>query len=271
MHPDPSVASEIPLDVLEVIFRYLPASDLYACCRVNKAMHSIAFEAIYRDLQPKRRNIMPLCLKLCNDTSLARRVRSFVLFDDTVDMYLGILQDTLPLLTRLHTLILFIGPSSSWILPQADKCHFQLTTFSSSFFYDAALASFLLSQRSLKHLRVTGYLSLSLFQSIKPNFLPNLVSIRVPLYLATVLVPGRPIRDIVTSHTHQHVSISPLSLSTSNNGVQRLMVNFSYLQEEGCEQVAQAVPNLTNLTIDADNVVPDDPVVCDVITGFSAN
>ncbi|KAF8967123.1 hypothetical protein BDZ97DRAFT_567870 [Flammula alnicola] len=262
------IPGDIPLDVLEVIFKSLLPHDLAMCCRVNKAVNSLAFDALYRDLRPNRRNVLRLCLKLCNEPNLARRVRSFVIRDNSVDMYLGIISDALPQLPRLHTLILCIGPSSSWILPHGESCPFLLHTFVCAFLYDAPLASFLDGQRDLKHFTVSGPIPPRLLRAVSPQLVPNLVSICAPLSVVEALVPGRPLRDITTfSNPGTNApSISCLSRSASRTGIQRLMLNFSYLQYVGCELLAQATPNLAKLTIDADGVKPDDEEVLDELT-----
>ncbi|PPQ67983.1 hypothetical protein CVT25_000463 [Psilocybe cyanescens] len=265
--PRTSVASEIPLDVLEVIFKSLTSYDLAICCRVNKAVHALALEALYRDLYPNRRNVMRLCLKLCNEPDLAYRVRSFTLNDNTVDMFLGIISDVLLKLPRLHTLFLFIGSMSSWILPRGDACPFLLQAFSSSFFFDDTLVVFLQSQRDLRHLGVTVPQPFRIYRTIRPSMFPNLVSISAPMVIVDAIVPGRPVRNITSYHVYdESLSISCFSQSTSSTGIQRLMLNFTYLQAVARDQLAQLTPNLVTFTIDADGVKPDDHEMVDELT-----
>jgi len=259
-----AIASEIPLDVLGVIFRHLNPSDLSTCCRVNKAVFSLAFDALYRNLHPTRRNLMQLCLKLCNDSNLARRVRSFTVNDDTVDMFLGTIQDTLLLLPRLHTLILFIGRWGSWVLPRQKPCPFTLKAFSCSFFIAEDLVSFLEGQPDVKHLTLSGPLNPVVLRAITSRTVPHLTSLYAPLSVVEVLAPDRPIGVLTTFCTSDQSttpSISCLSRTTSPFGVQRLMLNFVYLRNIGCEQLTQAVPNLVFFTIDADDLKPDDEEV----------
>ena len=262
-----TIASEIPLDVLDVIFRNLNPQDLSTWCRVNKAVFSLAFEALYRNLHPTRRNLMPLCLKLCNDSNLALLVRSFTIYDNSVEMYFGIIQDTLLLLPRLHTLNLFIGQYGSWVLPRQKPCPFTLQAFSSSFFCDQDMISFLDSQPEVKRLTISGPIYAAALQAITSRTIPHLTSIHAPLSVVEVLAPNRPI-DVVTtfctSGPDQSTtpSISCLSRTTSPFGVQRLILNFVYLRNIGCKQIAQAVPRLLFFRIDADDVKPDDNEVC---------
>lgn len=257
--------SSIPLDVLEVIFRHLTPSELAKCCRVNQAVHSLAFEALYRDLCPTQRNVMRLCLILSNNPNLARRVRSFVIRDTNVDMYLGAISDALLRLPRLHTLVLFIGQMSSWILPQKDLCPFQLKTFACGFFWDSTIVSFLGFQHDLKHLTVSGAASPQLLRSISPQLIPNLVSIYAPMSLVEVLAPGRPIRDI-TTFSPVGVKPSIFALSRTTVPVQQLMLNFAYLQTLEFGDFSESTPNLVSLSIDADNVKPDDEDMIDELT-----
>ena len=264
-----TIASEIPLDVLEVIFRNLNPQDLSTCCRVNKAVFSLAFEALYRNLHPNRRNLMPLCLKLCNDSNLALLVRSFTIYDNSVEMYFGIIQDTLLLLPRLHTLKLFIGQYGSWVLPRQKPCPFTLQAFASSFFCDQDMVSFLDGQSEVKHLTISGPYNPSgaaALRALTSRTIPNLTSIYAPLSVVEALAPNRPI-DVVTTFCTPDPdrsttpSISCLSRTTSPLGVQRLILNFVYLRNISCEQLAQAVPHLLFFRIDADDVKPDDDEV----------
>ena len=264
-----SIASEIPLDVLEVIFRNLNPQDLSTCCRVNKAIFSLAFEALYRNLHPNRRNLMPLCLKLCNDSNLALLVRSFTICDNSVEMYYGIIQDILLLLPRLHTLRLFIGQYGSWVLPRQKPCPFTLQAFASSFFCDQDLVSFLDGQPEIKHLTISGPYNptdAAALRAITSRTIPHLTSIYAPLSVIEVLAPNRPIDFVTTfctSNPDRSIipSISCLSRTTSPLGVQRLILNFVYLRNIGCEQLAQAVPHLLFFRIDADDVEADNDEV----------
>jgi len=258
----------LPLDVLQVILTYLGPHELAKCCRVNHAVYPIAFDALYRDLRPTQRNVLPLCLKLSNDPTLARRVRSFVLCNPNVDMYLGAISDALLCLPRLHTLVLFIGHMSSWILPQKDACPFQLTSLASGFFWDTTMLSFLAFQHDLKHLALPGSTSPPLLHSISPQLIPNLVSIYAPMSVVEVLAPGRPIRDI-TAFGLADIKASISSLSRTTVPVQRLMLNFGYLQSLEFGHLSESTPNLVYLSIDANNVKPDDEDVRDLSTSLS--
>lgn len=254
-----SIASETPLDVLEIIFKSLSSNDLAVWCRVNKTVHALALEALYRNLHPTRRNVLRLCLKLSNEPSLAYRVRSFTINDDMVDMFLGIISDALIKLPRLRTLFLFIGSRSSWVLPRGDACPFQLHEFSSNFFFDQTLESFLQSQSNLKHLRVSAPRDIRMSRSIRPSMFPSLVSIAAPMSVVEAIVPGRPVRNITSYHFHNGPpSVSCFSRSTAPSGIQRLMLNFTYLQTLAPEELAEFTPNLVTFTIDADGVKPDD-------------
>ena len=258
-----TIASQIPLDILGVIFRNLDSRDLSICCRVNKAVFSLAFEALYRNLHPTRRNLMKLCLKLCNDSNLALLVRSFAINDDSVEMYLGIIQDTLLLLPRLHTLVLFIGLRGSWVLPRQKPCPFILQAFSCSFFFNEDIISFLEGQPDVKHLTLSGPLNPAVLRAITSRLVPHITSIHAPLSVVEVLAPNRPISTVTTFSTSQSTtpSICCLSRTTSLFGVRRLMLNFMYFRNIGCEQLAQAVPHLVFFRIDADGLKPDDEEV----------
>jgi hypothetical protein len=250
--------TEIPLDVLEVIFRHLAPYELAKCCRVNQVVHSLAVEALYRDLRPNQHNVMGLCIKLSDDRNLAHRVRSFVLRDSNVDMYLGVISEALLHFPRLHTLVLFIGHASSWILPQKDACPFQLETLACGFDLDTAIVSFLGFQHDLQHLTVLGSTTPQLLRSISPQLIPNLVSIYAHMSVVEILAPGRPIRDITTFNHIGGKKPSISSLSRTTVPVQRLKVNFRFLQTLASGNLSESTPNLVNLVIDADNVKPDD-------------
>lgn len=259
----PPNGAEIPLDILEVIFTSLMPYELAMCCRVSRAVNALAFEALYRDLRPNRRNVMALSLKLSSEPHLARRVRSFVLHDTGVDMYLGVISDALARLPRLSVLILDIGPLSSWILPKGTLCPFSLHTFASGFCYDNPLAAFLETQKNLRHLTVSSPHSPHILHSISTRLLPNLVSLCAPLTVAEVFVPGRRIRDLTTSCLpHPDApSLASLTESRAPKGIERLKLNYAYLKFVGCDALAEALPGLSNLILDADTIRPDDEEV----------
>jgi len=206
---------------------------------------------------------MRLCLKLCNEPDLAYRARSFTLCDRGVDMYLGIISDALVKLSRLHTLVLFIGPLSSWILPRDNPPAFTLRTFTSEFFLDDCLVSFLQNQNSLRHITLSVPKDPALVHFVRPHLFPHLNSIFAPMSVVEAIIPGRPVRNVISYDTDSHPppSISCLSNSTSPRGIQRLMLNYVYLLSVRCEELALSTPNLIDFTIDADTVKPDDEEV----------
>jgi hypothetical protein len=129
------------------------------------------------------------------------------------------------------------------------------------------MLSFLDGQPEVKRLTISGPYNSAALQAITSRTIPNLTSIHAPLSLVEVLAPNRPI-DVVTTFCTSDPdrsttpSISCLSRTTSPFGVQRLILNFVYLRNIGCEQIAQAVPRLLFFRIDADDVKPDDNEVC---------
>ena len=249
----------IPLDVLEVIFGSVRPHDLAACARVSRAVGALAVDALYRDLRPTQRNVLRICLKLCSDAALARRVRSFVIHDD-VDMFLGLIADALPHLSLLATLVLNIGPSSAWILPTNGP--FRLRVFACAFGFDAHLLAFLASQPALRSLTVS---TLGAYRPQVPRTLvPALEVLCAPLALALVaaLVPGRPVHAVTTSHTAADTPpIACLARTRAPGGIQRLMLNFRFLQTIAPALLAESTPTLLQLTVDADGVKPDDDEV----------
>ena len=132
------------------------------------------------------------------------------------------------------------------------------------------MVSFLGFQHDLQHLSVSGSDSPRSLRSISPQLIPNLVSIYAPMSVVEVLAPGRPIRDISTFNPVGRKKPSISSLSRTTVPVQRLKLNFGYLQTLEFGDLSESTPNLVNLSIDADDVKPDDEDVRELFISLSA-
>ncbi|KAF9534545.1 hypothetical protein CPB83DRAFT_342132 [Crepidotus variabilis] len=219
----PSVCLEVPIDILFLIFTYLPPSTLSACCRLSKRTHLTAFDALYRHIRPTSRNILDLIFRLSQPFPtassadgapelLATKVHSFVLSEakSSFDMYLGNIQDLLPKLTRLKVLVLDLTPTSAWILPRvgwnsdegnvAKEPAFRLKIFHCSLQYDSTLGDFLETQPDILTLIVRAPVVTNPLPVLPHTFLPNLTFLQAPWRLAAALVSGRPISDLITWH-----------------------------------------------------------------------
>lgn len=263
----------LPVDLLEIIINMLDSSTISACCRVNKLFHAVSFDALYRHIQPRRSNILQICVKLSNNPELANRVRSFIIpLMDGITVFLGVIEEVLLHLNRLHTLVLHFEQDCAWILPSRNSCPFRLTAFSTSFPYNHDLASFLETQVDLQHLHLTSGVAYSaLGPSRDSRLLPKLASLQAPLPFIEAWTTRRPLRSIsilsrsissmgLTESSAQSI-LSTLTTSSSPSGVQRLQLPLTFLNYVDFKEFRNLLPTVTSMALDAYTVIADDPDV----------
>jgi F-box domain len=176
----------IPLDVLREIMGHVSKADLPTLCRVNKTFRSCSQDVLYRDIYYPR-----TCLfqTLAQSTDLARRVRSFHTSGD--DRCIARALRNMSSLRRLGYRSLSDDAS---IL---DGCTFKLDSFACTLPYSESLRKFLNGQSSLTKLAIRN--SSKHPPPFEETFLPNLTRIRAESCWLRMLIPGRPVTEVMVA------------------------------------------------------------------------
>jgi hypothetical protein len=230
----------IPVDVLREILQYVGKNDLATLCRVNKIFCSCSRDVLYREICRVR-----AITTLARSTDLARRVRSFENKFFNSSQELAMVLRNMSSLRSLYLGRIENGPS---IL---DGCTFKLDSLTCSFPYSESLRKFLNSQPSLTNLTIWGeYESLSPFDE---RCLPNLTCIKaLPSWLG-VLVPGRPVREvIVIKDLILNIDLSLFTLSTTP--IQKLSIDFHMLYPKPGSLIVSIFPSLVHLEVIANGL-----------------
>jgi F-box domain len=226
----------IPVDVLREILEHVDNNDLAILCRVNKIFCSCSQNVLYRKIRGGRR-IIPT---LVQSTDLARRVRSL----DTFSGYLG-LGTALRNMSSLRRLRLIGFGDGASIL---DGCTFKLDSFETNLRYSEPLQRFLNSQPSLTDVTLSpGYVPSSPFDE---SCLPNLTRVgAVPSWLG-ILIPGRPVTDVVvlTPQNKQIIDWNFFTLSTAP--IYSLEIPCAIIYPTPESHLVSIFPSIVNLVLE---------------------
>jgi hypothetical protein len=172
----------IPVDVLREILRHVHSADLVTLCRVNKIVCSCSQDVLYREIVYRDKRVIPT---LAQSTDLARRVRSFQAISDQPG-----LKTALRNMSSLRSLGLKDVDVS--IL---DGCTFKLDSFDCRFHNSESLQQFLNSQTSLTNLTIWDG-DYEPFPPFDERCLPNLTRVGSTPSWLSILVPGRPVKEV---------------------------------------------------------------------------
>jgi hypothetical protein len=227
----------IPVDILREILEYVGKADLARLCRVNKICHSYARDVLYREVyHPGARGTQTLAQSI----DLAKRVRSFT----CANLYPGLIT-ALRNMSSLRSLDLdFIDDAS--IL---DGCTFKLDSFTGSCDYGESLQKFLNNQSSLTD--VTFYTSFYPSRScpFEETCLPNLTRVAAYPCWLRVLIPGRPVREVVMAETWHKNPIDFSFFTLSIAPIQKLYIPYAYLHPRRGSFLASIFPSLVHLVV----------------------
>src|SRR6202035_2202143 len=96
----------IPIDVLEHILGHLDKASLAKICQLNKICCSYAQDVLYRDI--RMNDDFKVCETLAQSSHLARRVRSFNIYDFTRrTVHDELLRKSLQNMTNLRILVFY--------------------------------------------------------------------------------------------------------------------------------------------------------------------
>jgi hypothetical protein len=234
--------SEIPVDVLRIIFDLVDKADLVAICRVNKTCCFYAQNILYRDIRCGRRTFKNVYRTLARSAHLARRVRSFS-SKDNLDS--PVFATALRNMSSLRSLEL--GSIVPLLPNMFEGCTFKLDSFTCSNPDSEYLRKFLSSQPSLNSM--TLYTELCA-KPLDATCLPNLSRVTASISCLNYLIPGRPVCEVAAFGDISHedpIDLGFFTLATAP--IQKLLIDYSYLHPKTGHYLASIFPSLTHFTM----------------------
>jgi F-box domain len=231
----------IPIDVLLEILEHVSETDLATLCRVSKIFCSCSRDVLYREIYCRRRGERVIST-LAQSTDLARRVRSF-----EVKLSSPKLATALKNMSSLRNLSL--GHFDVSIL---DGCTFKLDSFNCENRNSESLQKFLKSQPSITDL--TLFSEYDPFPPFDQSCLPNLTNVSAEYSWLGVLIPGRPVREVLMFSTLNLYSTDLSYLALSTTPIQKLMIDDHMLCPKPVSLLVSIFPSLVHLGMNA-NVV----------------
>jgi F-box-like len=239
-----TVVPSIPVDVLLAILEHVDKATLATLCRVNKIFCSCSQDVLYREICHRDKRVIPT---LAQSTDLARRVRSFG--PPHTKTYLNLPRALQNMINLRHLDLGYLGYSNTDIFNVLVGCTFTLVSFSGGGPQFQPLHQFLLGQPSLTSL------SLRLDNSGDwPEFgatcLPNLTRVAAPFSKLPLLVPNRPVKEVISLGTVREGNSVDISFFTlSNSPIQKLKIDYTYLYPKSGQYLTSIFSSLTTLEI----------------------
>jgi hypothetical protein len=227
----------IPIDVLREILEHVDEKkDLATLCRVNKIVCSCSQDILYREIANGDCDAIDT---LAESTDLARRVRSFQHYYDFSGLDIALRN-----MSSLRSLDLESKDKS--IL---EGCTFKLDSFETNFPNSESLQKFLNSQPGITNLTIWGF-----YEPLPPfdeRCLPNLTRINVVPSWLGILIPDRPVREVVARYGDKNpFDFSIFTLSTAP--IRKLKIAYEImLYSTPGSHLASIFPFLGHLTIDS--------------------
>ena len=225
--------SSIPVDVLQEILEHVDENELATLCRVSKIVCSFSQDVLYREIVGGADVIKTLS----QSTDHAKRVRFFCVRHDYPE-----LSTALRNMSSLRNLKLgSIGDDASIL----DGCTFKLDSLDCYFPYSESLQQFLNSQPSLNNLTMwSGHRPLPPFDEM---CLPNLTRIKAVHSWLGILIPGRPVTDVVVLTPWHEKTISLSFFATAP--IHSLEIPYASIYPTSVSLLVPIFPSLTNLTL----------------------
>jgi hypothetical protein len=233
----------IPIDVLREILEHVDKNDLATLCRVNKIFCSCSQDVLYREIGYEDVHAIQT---LAQSTDLARRVRSFETQRSSPDPELATALRNMSSLRSLD--FVFIDDIS--IL---DGCTFKLDSFTCSFPYSESLQNFLNSQPDMTDM--TFLKGCEPFLPFDERCLPNLTRVYAPPSWLSILIPGRPVREVLmfSPSSIDDIDLSFFTLSTAP--IQILDIHYDMLYPKPVSLLVSTFPSLVHLEVEAYGMV----------------
>jgi F-box domain len=227
----------IPVDVLREIMGHVRRADLVTLCRVNKTFCSCSQDILYREIVYRDKRVIPI---LAESTDLARRVRSFQAISDQPG-----LKTALRNMSSLRSLELKDVDAS--IL---DGCTFALDSFDCPFPNSESFNRFLNSQTSLTNLTIWGGGDYEPFPPLDEKCLPNLTRVRSTPSWLSILVPGRPVKEVDMDPPLRTHSIDWSFFKLSTTPIEKFHVDYDMIFP-GSGSLLVPFPSLVHLVVSA--------------------
>jgi len=226
----------IPIDVLQMILEHVDKNDLAILCRVSKIFCSCSRDVLYREIDGEE--AQHVIQTLAQSTDLAKRVRSFYTYGRHPE-----LATALRNMSSLRNLGLEKSGDASFIV----GCTFKLDSFSTDSPNSESLQKFLNSQPSLTSLTMWNY-----YRPISPfdeRCLPNLTRVKARPSWLGILIPGRPVREVIPLSTWNIDSIDLSFLTLSTTPIQKLVADFDMLYPKPVSLLVSIFPSLVHLVV----------------------
>jgi len=229
----------IPVDVLREILEHVSKADLVTLCQVNKICCSCSRDVLYRNIRVRDSRVIQI---LARSTDLAKRVRSFQSYSS--DHPPQELSMALKNMTSLRHLDLFMIYNATVL----DGCTFELDTFHCPFGDSEPLRKFLASQPSLTYVNFLSEFNVSI--PFEQTLLPNLTRVKARYEWFPILIPGRPVRSIITYPYGPVDADSDLSFFALSTGpLQKLSIPFLFLYPKSASLLISTFPFLMHLIL----------------------
>lgn len=240
----------IPLEIYISILETADTSDLPTLCRVNKTIHQLASDILYKTINTV--NILDVCTVLGKSPGLALRVKHLVVSAGAIRELSGmhssyvVIKDALQCLNNLQSLRWLKLGAFAWIIA---GCSAKLDTLECALDCDRDLIRFLESQTELETLKLWNGPQGHQLPQIA---LPRLSKVDAPESWLSTIVPGRPIREVIYRENlfqnfRSFVDIT--LLSSSSSPINALTVGSPSLQSLSMPQIAILLPNIETLSI----------------------
>ena len=230
----------IPVDVLREILEHVDQKDLATLCRVNKIFCSCSRDVLYREIHNEDKRA--ILQTLAKSTDLARRVRSFNHLHSP-----GELATALRNMSSLRRLNLYCISDVSVL----DGCTFKLDSLTCNFLHSESLQRFLNSQPSLTHVTFyKGYEPLIPFDGC----LPNLTRVEAMPSWLRILIPGRPVREVIMFSPSNIDSTDWSFFTFSTTPIQKLRIDYDLLYPKPVSLLISTFPSLVHLDVEARDI-----------------
>jgi F-box domain len=229
----------IPVDVLREILEHVDKADLVTLCQVSKICCSYSQDLLYRDIFgfPDTRVVQTLA----QSADLARRVRYFVTPFDCPGLGAAL---------RNMSSLRHLDMTRIDDISILDGCTFKLDSIYCYSPNNKSFQQFLNSQPSL-----TNVTMLATYCKPSPPFdercLPNLTRVESKPSWLSMLIPGRPVTDVVVleSWLIESFDISIFSLSTAP--ILSLGILYTEIYPTPGSHLVSIFPSIVDLRLDA--------------------
>jgi len=152
-------------------------------------------------------------------------------------------------MSSLRRLILGVSIQDLSIL---DGCTFKLDTFSCDCPHSGPLRRFINSQPNLTDITLHTPLNhLPKTLPFKETCFPNLTRIRTEPFWLSILIPGRPVREVTVHRSWRTYSFDFSFFALSTAPIQKLNIPYNILSREPVSLLASIFPSLVHLILDA--------------------